>query len=128
MGRQVTCECGECVKCKRRVYAREYYQRPENTERYRQKARESRERRIEAARAYDRARGYRAPSEEKRVARLAVTHAIEAGRLERKPCEVCGKVAEAHHDDYSKPLEIRWLCRRHHARVHQRINPESSIA
>lgn len=30
-------------------------------------------------------------------------------------CEVCGVPnAHAHHDDYSKPMEIRWLCKSHH--------------
>lgn len=36
----------------------------------------------------------------------------------RKPCEVCGnEQSEAHHDDYSKPWEIRWLCQKHHKEV-----------
>jgi hypothetical protein len=25
---------------------------------------------------------------------------------------------EAHHNDYSKPLDITWLCRVHHGREH----------
>jgi hypothetical protein len=36
------------------------------------------------------------------------------GKLVEQPCEVCGAKAEMHHPDYSKPLEVRWLCTRHH--------------
>ena len=48
-----------------------------------------------------------------------VHEAIKAGRIVRQPCEVCRTApAEAHHDDYSKPLDVRWLCRAHHAQHH----------
>lgn len=57
---------------------------------------------------------------EKRIARVTVGNAIRDGKLEKKPCEVCGSVkSEAHHEDYSKPLEVRWLCRQHHAEIHR---------
>lgn len=37
------------------------------------------------------------------------------GKLIPGPCEMCGgKTVEMHHDDYSKPLKVRWLCRAHH--------------
>lgn len=43
-----------------------------------------------------------------------------ANKLTRKPCEVCGAVnVHGHHDDYSKPLEVRWLCPRHHSEHHK---------
>ncbi len=34
-------------------------------------------------------------------------------------CEVegCENIGQRHHDDYSKPLEIRWICRKHHVRA-----------
>lgn len=52
-------------------------------------------------------------------AHAAVKKAREAGELTAQPCEICGKEkAEAHHDDYSKPLEVRWLCRSHHGQHH----------
>ena len=55
---------------------------------------------------------------EKMRAHNAVRNAIETGRLVRQPCEVCGTVpAEAHHDDYGKPLDVRWLCKIHHEEV-----------
>ena len=52
-------------------------------------------------------------------ARRATRHAIEMGRLVRQPCEVCGTAkTEAHHDDYARPFDVRWLCRLHHAQHH----------
>lgn len=56
---------------------------------------------------------------EKRRAQAAVGNAIRAGRLVRLPCEVCGRWANAHHDDYARPLDVRWLCPRHHALWHR---------
>lgn len=52
-------------------------------------------------------------------AHLAVQRAVKTGELERQSCEVCGKASvDAHHDHYDKPLQVRWLCRRHHTRLH----------
>ena len=57
---------------------------------------------------------------EKRKAHIATGNAIRDGKLVRQPCEVCGTFpAEAHHDDYSKPLDVRWLCTKHHAEHHK---------
>ena len=48
-----------------------------------------------------------------------VNAALKAGKLVRQPCEECGaEKADAHHDDYAKPLEVRWLCRSHHRQWH----------
>jgi hypothetical protein len=59
-------------------------------------------------------------NEEKRRAHWAVDNALRSGRLVKKPCEVCGDEAEGHHDDYSKPLEVRWLCDPHHKDHHKK--------
>ena len=41
--------------------------------------------------------------------------------LEKKPCESCGSMSsQAHHHDYSKPLEVVWLCPAHHADEHRK--------
>lgn len=41
------------------------------------------------------------------------------GHLEPRPCETCcSTAAEKHHEDYSKPLEVRWLCRKCHLALH----------
>lgn len=51
---------------------------------------------------------------------------LERGKLERKPCEVCGEPeTERHHDDYTKPLKVHWLCRYHHLARHGKILQKS---
>jgi len=59
------------------------------------------------------------PRHSKRVGRI-VEQAIKKGIIQPEPCSTCGKRAEAHHDDYNKPLQIRWLCRLHHIAWHRR--------
>jgi RNA polymerase-binding transcription factor DksA len=57
---------------------------------------------------------------EKHAVHQMVYVAIKNGRLKRGNCEVCGKErAFAHHDDYSKPLDVRWLCNYHHSEHHR---------
>lgn len=56
----------------------------------------------------------------KYAAHLAVQRALVSGALQKQGCEVCGsEVVDAHHDHYDEPLNVRWLCRRHHVRLHQ---------
>jgi hypothetical protein len=55
---------------------------------------------------------------EKVQARRILNKAIKTGKIARQNCW-CGKVGEAHHPDYSKPLEVIWLCSEHHAQVHK---------
>lgn len=52
------------------------------------------------------------PIPDRHRAQLAVAVALRDGRLEKLPCEVCGAAesVEAHHDDLSAPLDVRWLC------------------
>lgn len=38
------------------------------------------------------------------------------GEIERLPCQVCGgEASQAHHDDYTRPLDVMWLCASHRA-------------
>ena len=59
----------------------------------------------------------------KRAARRFTETCIRIGVLVKQPCEVCGteESVESHHDDYSKPMEIRWLCTKHHHEHHVNI-------
>lgn len=52
---------------------------------------------------------------EKREAHYIVGNAIRDGKLIKQPCMECGSLdVEAHHDDYSKPLDVIWVCNKHH--------------
>ena len=45
---------------------------------------------------------------------------IRRGKVKKGKCEVCGSdVVEAHHDDYNKPLQVRWFCTKHHRQYHK---------
>lgn len=60
---------------------------------------------------------------EKWSAQVKVNNAIRSGYLLKKTCEVCGKTkAHAHHDDYSKPLVVIWLCPLHHKERHKLLS------
>lgn len=47
--------------------------------------------------------------------------ALKNGLLIKKPCEVCGNIngIHGHHDDYTKPLDVIWLCSEHHRERHR---------
>lgn len=55
-------------------------------------------------------------------ARAALHRAVKSGRLKKPPfCQRCEQETqdlEAHHDDYSKPLDVQWLCVPCHTTVH----------
>lgn len=58
---------------------------------------------------------------EKIKARRLLRSAIEKGIIIREKCEHCGlDKVHGHHDDYTKPLKVRWLCIKHHAEYHRR--------
>lgn len=51
----------------------------------------------------------------KRAAHIMVGNAIRSGKIVKMPCEICGDTrSHGHHDDYAKPLDVRWLCDLHH--------------
>lgn len=54
----------------------------------------------------------------KQRAREYVKKAIKAGRLVRLPCPCGNPRSHGHHEDYSKPLEVTWLCASCHMRLH----------
>ena len=55
----------------------------------------------------------------KDLSRMAAHYAFRCGDIVQRDCEVCGNSrTEMHHDDYTKPLEVRWLCRSCHEKEH----------
>jgi hypothetical protein len=42
------------------------------------------------------------------------------GKVVKMPCLVCGdQNSEGHHPDYSRPLDVVWLCNKHHVETHK---------
>lgn len=66
-------------------------------------------------------RRYRQDNPSKVKAQNVVNSLVRNGTITRPDtCSACGGGGriEAHHDDYSKPLDIQWLCRSCHRRHH----------
>lgn len=62
---------------------------------------------------------FRAKNPEKYKAHTAVSNALRDKRLFKSPCIKCGDDrSQAHHEDYSKPLEVIWLCKACHNAEH----------
>ena len=57
---------------------------------------------------------------EKVLAHKKVYNAIKSGKIVRMPCEICGitTAVQDHHEDYTKPLDVIWLCQKHHKWIH----------
>lgn len=53
-------------------------------------------------------------------ARRTTQNLVQTGKLEIKPCVVCGNVEViAHHEDYSRPNDVIWICKIHHTAYHE---------
>ena len=114
----------KCKVCARLDVKRNYQDGREARRAYERK-REASPRRKKLKAEY--ARRHRARYPEAYAAQCAVYKAVKSGRLARQPCEGCGTTirVEAHHHDYSKPLEVEWLCFKcHRERGHgQHVGP-----
>jgi len=59
----------------------------------------------------------------KKRARAKVHRALKTGLLKKLPCLRCKNInVQAHHPDYSKPLDIVWLCPHHHNKEHNKLS------
>lgn len=97
---------GKCKECTKRDVVANYYDRHEQKCAYDRERNQRPERKAMAGEYSKRA------NHDKQKARFAVSNAVRDGRLARKPCEKCGRTdrVQAHHHDYSKPLDVEWLC------------------
>lgn len=56
-------------------------------------------------------------------ARQKLSNAIRDKRITRTPCIKCGDPkSQGHHHDYSKPLDVTWLCFKCHRLEHGQTN------
>lgn len=53
------------------------------------------------------------------LVRSKLRYEVRMGRIKRQSCVICGsKNAHGHHTDYRKPLQVTWLCKKHHDEEH----------
>jgi hypothetical protein len=112
---------GKCKECTKLDVKRHYLANPDKMRAYERKRTQFSRRKLASAHYK---RSGRAKHPEKYKARMNVSNALRAGRLVRKSCEYPGcenTKTEAHHRDYSKPLEVEWYCHHHHRVIEGRI-------
>ena len=105
---------GKCKECTKKDVSENYRKRFNQYQRYEQLRYQEKVRHEQVLKYMSR---HRKKHPERTKARTAVHNAIRDGKLTREPCEVCGAKAQAHHGDYSKPLDARWLCFIHHRMI-----------
>jgi hypothetical protein len=74
---------------------------------------------------------YKQAHPERKKAHAAVYEAVKAGHLVRPSvCSLCPRTLniQAHHVDYSRPLDVQWLCKPCHARADQALAAASRRA
>lgn len=79
-------------------------------------------RRATALRVLTQTRCPEATRRKKLAANGLINMRLRRGAIEKpNRCETCDRVRrlDAHHDDYDKPAEVRWLCRSCHMKWHR---------
>jgi len=112
--------CKECRRIEDRLRARENY----TIEKSRRTYKRLKDRLGDKFSEFQRKKAKIHP--EKHKARRTLRNAVKLGKI-KKPtdCEMldigsaCFGKIEGHHPDYSKPLEVKWLCSKHHGEVHR---------
>lgn len=120
--------CKDCIKQRANAYRQDNLERVRAYDRlrgsmpHRVAARTEYRRTDEGKQAHSRARlSYKSRKPERRAAHVALGNAVRDGRVIPWPvCAVpeCTCRPQAHHPDYSRPLDVVWLCARHHKEVH----------
>ncbi len=105
---------GKCKECTKKDSMSRYNQKLDLIIKY-EKMRTATPERKEKRKAYLKKRD---PVKLKALAKMH--YALKTGRISKKQCEKCGSttMVEGHHTDYSKPLDVVWLCRTHHKEAH----------
>ncbi len=99
---------GKCIDCTKADVRANYKLKRKQYSDY-EKIRNRRPERKAATAEVQRRR--RAANPEKNRAYNAVRYALKSGKIKKMACFYCGKKkVEAHHDDYSKLLDVKWMC------------------
>jgi hypothetical protein len=111
----IGCYCKECDRVRARTRLNAMYDREYSKKQYLKRKKSGKV----IQNTYNMMKKY----PEKFRARQLAQYAVKIGTIKKSPCEV-GKEekAQMHHPDYTKPLEIKWLCIKHHRELHRKPN------
>lgn len=125
-------KCKECAKTdvKLNMKAREVYYKA--YDRVRSKEGERKRKHNERSRAANHKESVRESKRlssqkwrKRKAATTALNNAVRDGRISKLPCFICGCLdVQGHHPDYSRPLDVIWLCVKHHAEIHREYDFE----
>ena len=123
-----------CKICQKEHYQlnrekrKEYVQMNKETIKEYQKAYKKQYSQLNREKMRDYRKQYYHRNPEKQIVRNMLNNAVKSGKV-HKPvfCSSCegDKHLEAHHTDYTKPLEVLWLCRSCHVDLHRGLREES---
>lgn len=100
-------KCRKCYAKANAKRANEYFQKVKNTKAFKEKHKNH------------------SKSEDKNKVKCKVRYALKTHKIGKpKECECCGRKIDlgGHHEDYSKPLEVIWLCAKCHCFIHKYNN------
>jgi len=118
---------GKCKECtKKDAYESRHIKHRERVLQYDRDRAKNPERKVAEAIIYAR---WKEQNPERRAAQIKLGNAVRGKKLSPLPCFVCGiEKTEAHHPDYSAPLDVVWLCSAHHKQAHAIANKEERKA
>lgn len=111
----------KCISCTKKDVSKRYFD-PQKRLEIREYERIRNQKPDRRKRAIELQRIRRLTYKGKYRAHCAVNNAIRDKRIIRKPCEVCGELkVQAHHTDYRKYYDVKWLCFKHHRQAHKQL-------
>lgn len=141
-----------CFKCGQNKELTEFYKHPAMLDGHVNKCKDcnkkdnnlNRQSKIDYYREYDRDRFYTSDKRkeqhkaqcykysrvhaDRRYAHTKARRALLANKLIKENCLMCGdSKTEMHHVDYSKPLEVMWLCKLCHERWHVENDKQKEV-
>lgn len=111
--------CKKCRKVYMKIYSKKYWKENlKNLKSYYSKYYKANFEKIKLVRE----QYQNTPKEKKKEkCRQQTRQLIRSGKLKRQPCEVCGARAELHHNNYNDIYDIKWLCKKHHRELHNKL-------